>query len=112
MVIRRIIEGSTGQGDEAVELMNAGSAPISIGNWSLADSLRAVRFPSSATLAAGQRIWVAMPFSEGSVSLRCDGRRLQGRFEDEASLHDALVAAAWVALRWELVPSAGAGSPL
>ncbi len=52
------------------------------------------------------------PFAQRSVSLRCDGRRLEGRYEDDAALHDAMAAAAWVALRWELVPSAAPRSRL
>lgn len=52
------------------------------------------------------------PFRDRLVRLRCDGRRLAGRYDDEASLQEALAAAPWVALRWELVPIAGPGGPL
>ena len=37
------------------------------------------------------------------MSLRAEGRRLEGRFADEAELHDALERAPWVTLEFELV---------
>ena len=43
------------------------------------------------------------PFRERSVVLRTEGRRLEGRFDDEASMRAALDAAPWVELRFELV---------
>jgi hypothetical protein len=42
------------------------------------------------------------PFAADRVLLRTEGRRLEGRFHDEASLHVALAAAPWVELRFEL----------
>jgi uncharacterized protein DUF3891 len=47
------------------------------------------------------------PFGDERVSLRCDGRRLEGRFEDLASMRAALEAAPWTSLRWELEPAVG-----
>jgi hypothetical protein len=36
------------------------------------------------------------PFGAPQVTFRCEGRRLSGRFGDEASMRDALAAAPWV----------------
>jgi Protein of unknown function (DUF3891) len=44
------------------------------------------------------------PFAGDSVELSLDGRLLEGRYGDEAALHEALEAAEWVQLRWELRP--------
>jgi len=43
------------------------------------------------------------PFARESVSVQCEGRRLTGRFDDEAALHAALDAAPWLRLEFELV---------
>jgi hypothetical protein len=43
------------------------------------------------------------PFASDAVSLRAEGRRLAGRFADQAGLQAALDAAPWVALEFELV---------
>jgi Protein of unknown function (DUF3891) len=43
------------------------------------------------------------PFASERVSVRCDGRRLRGRFGDEDEMRAALAAAPWAALRFELV---------
>lgn len=45
------------------------------------------------------------PFAAGRVVVGCEGRRLEGGFDDEAALHAALAAAPWVPLRWELSPA-------
>jgi hypothetical protein len=42
------------------------------------------------------------PFREDRVSLRCEGRRLSGRFETEDSMHEALASAPWATLDLEL----------
>jgi hypothetical protein len=42
------------------------------------------------------------PFTRGEVRLRCEGRRLEGRFEDEPALHAALDRAPHVDLRFTL----------
>ncbi|MBI5878048.1 MAG: lamin tail domain-containing protein [Chloroflexi bacterium] len=47
------------QGDEAIELMNVSGLTVEIGGWSLGNSTAMARFPPGATLAAGQRAWVA-----------------------------------------------------
>jgi hypothetical protein len=38
------------------------------------------------------------PFRDDRVSLRCEGRRLEGRFGDEEAMRAALDAAPWVTL--------------
>jgi Protein of unknown function (DUF3891) len=38
------------------------------------------------------------PFREPTVALRCEGRRLTGRFDDEAAMRAALEAAPWEAI--------------
>ena len=45
------------------------------------------------------------PFREPSVVLRTEGRRLKGRFSDEAEMRAALDAAPWVELSFELAAS-------
>jgi len=60
--------------------------------------------------AAGGEIDVAVedgrldpwPFRAPSLALRCEGRRLDGRFEDEAAMRQALEAAPWVTLELSL----------
>jgi len=42
------------------------------------------------------------PFREDRVSLRCEGRRLSGRFDDEEAMRAALDAAPWVTLELDL----------
>jgi Protein of unknown function (DUF3891) len=42
------------------------------------------------------------PFRDDRVTLRCEGRRLAGRFDDEDTMRDALAAAPWVTLELEL----------
>jgi hypothetical protein len=42
------------------------------------------------------------PFARPSITLRTDGRRLTGRYEDEAAMREALVAAPWVTIEIEL----------
>ena len=42
------------------------------------------------------------PFAELELEVHCDGRRLEGRFDDERALHEALAAAPWRRLRWKL----------
>jgi hypothetical protein len=42
------------------------------------------------------------PFREAQVTMRTEGRRLEGRFEDEAEMRAALDAAPWTELRFEL----------
>ena len=42
------------------------------------------------------------PFREDRVSLRCEGRRLSGRFDDEEAMRAALDEAPWVTLELEL----------
>ena len=42
------------------------------------------------------------PFREDRVALRCEGRRLTGRFDDETAMRAALAAAPWVTLEFEL----------
>ena len=42
------------------------------------------------------------PFAAPTITLRCEGRRLTGRFDDEDAMRDALAAAPWVPLELEL----------
>lgn len=42
------------------------------------------------------------PFGAPHVALRCEGRRLSGRFDDEEAMRAALAAAPWVTLDLEL----------
>lgn len=46
------------------------------------------------------------PFRERLVALRCEGRRLTGRFDDEAAMRAALEAAPWETIEIELSPGA------
>lgn len=46
------------------------------------------------------------PFRGETVHVRCYGRRLEGRFDTERALHDALAAARWEQLNYELRPRA------
>jgi hypothetical protein len=43
------------------------------------------------------------PFAREFVELRCEGRRLTERFDDEAAMRTALAGAPWVTLRFELI---------
>jgi Protein of unknown function (DUF3891) len=42
------------------------------------------------------------PFRDARVTLRCEGRRLAGRFDDEDTMRNALADAPWVTLELEL----------
>jgi hypothetical protein len=44
------------------------------------------------------------PFAAGELTVHCEGRRIGGPFEDEASMHAALDAARPERLEWRLVP--------
>jgi Protein of unknown function (DUF3891) len=44
------------------------------------------------------------PFDRTTVSVRCEGRRLTRRFEDEQAMRDALARAPWETLVFELRP--------
>ena len=46
------------------------------------------------------------PFREDRVRVRCYGRTLEGRFDTEQAMHDALAAARWQQLNYELRPRA------
>jgi hypothetical protein len=49
------------------------------------------------------------PFGEDRVEVRCEGRRLRSRYEDEQAMHEALAAAAPVTLTFTLeMPSGSA----
>jgi hypothetical protein len=47
------------------------------------------------------------PFAAPRLRVRCEGRRLEGRFDDEATMRAALDAAPWVTVEFELVDPAG-----
>jgi hypothetical protein len=42
------------------------------------------------------------PFGASRLTVRCEGRRLAGRFDDDDTMQDALAAAPWVTLELEL----------
>ena len=42
------------------------------------------------------------PFREDRIALRCEGRRLTGRFDDETAMRAALAAAPWVTIEFDL----------
>ena len=46
------------------------------------------------------------PFGRDRLTVRCEGRRLAGRFEDEATMRAALGSSPWVTLELELSPGA------
>ncbi len=50
------------------------------------------------------------PFSADRVGVRCEGRRLEGRYGDEQEMRAALRRAPWVTLAFELV--SGEGGPV
>jgi hypothetical protein len=43
------------------------------------------------------------PFATSSVTVRCEGQRLSGRYETERALHAALASAPWETVDFELV---------
>ena len=47
------------------------------------------------------------PFRDDTVTLRCEGRRLHGRFDDEDEMRRALAGAAWVSCDIELAVTLG-----
>ena len=49
------------------------------------------------------------PFARDWLSVRCEGRRLDGGYASDAELHAALERAPLVELSWMLVPGGGAG---
>ena len=51
------------------------------------------------------------PFVADRVEVRCDGRRLSGRFDGEEAMRAALEHAPWVTLEFELSPAAGQADP-
>jgi Protein of unknown function (DUF3891) len=52
--------------------------------------------------AAGAVALDPWPFAAPRLTVRCEGRRLAGRFEDEQAMRAALAAAPWVTLELEL----------
>jgi Protein of unknown function (DUF3891) len=57
--------------------------------------------PGAATSAFTVAPW---PFAAASVVVGCEARALPGSFADAGTLHEALAAAPWVPLRFELRP--------
>jgi hypothetical protein len=47
------------------------------------------------------------PFGAEGVRVRCEGRRLEERFDDQDAMRTALRAAPWESLEFELAPGAG-----
>ena len=57
----------------------------------------------SGCCSSGQQLGLdPWPFRNHRVSLRCEGRRLAGRFDDEEAMRAALSAAPWVTLELDL----------
>jgi hypothetical protein len=52
--------------------------------------------------SAGRLTLEPWPFSAERVSVHCEGRRLEGRFQDEEGMRSALGRAPWTTLRFEL----------
>jgi hypothetical protein len=50
---------AAGEGDEAVQLWNVGPEPVDLTGWSVTDGEGTATFPAAATLAPGNRIWLA-----------------------------------------------------
>jgi predicted extracellular nuclease/phosphatidylserine/phosphatidylglycerophosphate/cardiolipin synthase-like enzyme len=48
-----------GQSDEAVRLINTGSMPELVGNWTISDSTGSITLPLTATIAPNGKIWIA-----------------------------------------------------
>jgi hypothetical protein len=46
------------------------------------------------------------PFAAARLTVRCDGRRLEGRYDDEAEMRRALDRAPWTTLEFALVAAA------
>jgi len=69
-------------------------------------------FELAAVPAAGGEVDIAVqtgtldpwPFEAPRLEVRCEGRRLTGRFGDEDTMRDALAAAPWVTIEIELSP--------
>ena len=66
---------------------------------------RPSRFVLSALDAEGVRARLdPWPFGGETLTVRCEGRRLEGRFQSDDELRAALAAAPWLTLDIELVP--------
>ncbi len=79
-------------------------APHELGDVPTADGVETLTLRS----ADGSRTELTLdpwPFADERVAVRCEGRRLEGRFEDEGEMRRALARAPWVTLRFELVPA-------
>ncbi len=70
-----------------------------------ADGQVDVELVPAGPLTVGVEPW---PFSGRSLRVRTEGRRLEGRFDDEEDMRAALREADWTTLEFALVPGAGA----
>ena len=61
--------------------------------------------PSSTTSGGARFTLGPWPFGRSAVIVRTEGRRLTGRFTDEAALHLALARAQGEMLAFELIPA-------
>ena len=59
-----------------------------------------------ADIAVGDGVLDPWPFHADRVALRCEGRRLRGRFDDEEAMRDALGAAPWTTIELRLSAAA------
>ena len=70
-------------------------------NWPPADGPD-VRMEPAGDMRVSVDPW---PFAPERLTVRCEGRRLEGGYSSDAELHEALERAPLVELSWELVPS-------
>ena len=80
-------------------------APTSIGGVPTAGEPVELRLEPVAGGDDRRIAFAPWPFAEREVRVRCEGRRLAERYEDEGSMRAALAGAPWVTLTWTLVPS-------
>jgi hypothetical protein len=86
-------------------------APHEVEGVPLADATTTLFLRTAAGDPAGQLSLGPWPFSHPEVVVRCEGRRLEGRYGDEERMRAALHRAPWVTLSFSLVPGADDGLP-
>lgn len=90
---------------ETLWCMDHLSLALMVDGWSPADVVAPGRREMTAELVQGNTLIVdPWPFATDQVHVGCYGRRLDGRFTDEAEMHAALDAAPWEKLQYVLVP--------
>lgn len=90
---------------ETLWAMDHLSLTLMVDGWSPASVVAPGRREMTAELVQDDTLIVdPWPFATETVSVGCYGRRLDGRFTDEAAMHEALDAARWEKLQYTLVP--------